>query len=322
MTFAAEAEPAPLHGVTFYDDTATLVDEVTRFAADGLLGGEAVLLVVGAERRTHIEAALQLQGLRPEQAAARGDLAFLDADSTIEQVLLGGDPDAARLDAAVGTVVAELARDGRPVRVFGTMVAMLWERGHLAGAIQLEGLWNQVMVERPITLLCAYAVDSFTDAEDLAAAAAICRQHAHVVTPARYPHVGSSDAGAEPERSRTFLPAPPAVAAVRRFVEETVTAWGGDRPAVDDAMLVASELATNALLHAGSPFRVTLARSGGAVRLGVEDASPTLPEQRSPSVELTTGRGISMVNAIAQRWGTEARPGGKVVWAELATPAS
>ena len=323
MSIAPAAEPSPNHGVSFYDDATALVEQVAGFALEGLLAGEAVLLVVTAERRAGLEEALDRHQGTGRAAVARGDLVWLDATSTEERVVIDDEPDPRRLDAVVGSVVEDLTRDGRPVRVFGEMVAMLWERGHVAGAIELESLWNEYVQGRPISLMCAYTLDSFAGADDLTAAAAICDQHSHVATPTRYPHRPEGVRLAElTDRSRTFLPAHSAVAAVRRFVEETVAAWGADSTVVDDATLVASELATNALLHAGSPFRVTLQRGEGSVRLHVRDTSPTPPTRRSPGVELTTGRGIAMVHAIAEEWGTEVRADGKVVWAELAVDAS
>ncbi len=321
MTFASAASPSPGHAVSFYDGVATFVEEVTNFAVEGLLCGEGVLLVVDHEHRDRITAGLALRGVDADEAQAKGDLVLLDATATIERIVVDGRLDTARLTHLAAEAVDELGLGDRRVRVFGEMVAMLWDRGHLAGAVELESAWNHLLQERPFLLMCAYAVDSFSSA-DLSAAAAICDQHAEVAAPSRYPHRGSEEQlGSLEVRSRTFLPASSAVAAVRRFVEETVRAWGGGDMAVDDAMLVASELATNALLHAGSPFRVTLRRAEGALRLDVEDASPTPPSRRSPGVDVTTGRGISMVHAIAQRWGTDVRADGKVVWAELAVSA-
>lgn len=321
MTLASAAAPSPGHVVSFYDGTETFVEEVTNFAVEGLLVGEGVVLVVDGEHRDRIASGLALRGVDAGEAQARGDLVLVDAAATIERIVVDGRLDTERLAHLVAETVDQLQFGRRRVRVFGEMVAMLWDRGHLAGAVELEAAWNQLLHERSFQLMCAYAVDSFSSA-DLSAATAICDQHAEVAAPSRYPHRGGAEQlGSLTDRSRTFLPASSAVAAVRRFVEETVRAWGGSDVAVDDAMLVASELATNALLHAGSPFRVTLRRAGDTVRLDVEDASPTPPARRSPGVEVTTGRGISMVHAIARRWGTDVRSDGKVVWAELAVSA-
>jgi len=321
MAIASAATPSPGHRVSFYDHPRHLVEDVTNFSVEGLLADEAVLLVLDPRHRAEVESALAAHGVDVDAAQERGDLAVLDAEATLDRILVDGLVDRGRLDALARDVVDGLGSAGRRVRTFGEMVAVLWERGHLAGAVELEAAWNRLLRDRPIELLCAYPVGSFAGA-DLSAAAAICDQHSDLVTPARYPHDARGDDPVSGEvRSHTFLPAPSAVAAVRRFVGETIRGWGGGDDAADDATLIASELATNALLHARSPFRVTLHRTDGTVRLDVEDASPTPPSQLSPGVEVTTGRGIAMVHAISQRWGTDIRADGKVVWAELAIPA-
>jgi hypothetical protein len=84
-------------------------------------------------------------------------------------------------------------------------------------------------------------------------------------------------------------------------------------PVVADASIVIAELAANAVLHARSPFRVTVSESGGFVRINVADAVP-LPDGGLVTVP---GHGLDVVSKVAARWAAEPRPDGKVVWAEL-----
>lgn len=81
------------------------------------------------------------------------------------------------------------------------------------------------------------------------------------------------------------------------------------------AALVLSELATNAVLHAGTPFFVRVHHDGRSVRVEVEDASPALPDLAGESA--MSGRGLRIVDAPATNWGSQRKAGGKVVWAEL-----
>lgn len=109
-------------------------------------------------------------------------------------------------------------------------------------------------------------------------------------------------------------------AAARRFVERTITRWGLD-PLLDDALLVASELATNAVTHAGSSCRIRLTLHDAAVRIDVIDSGVGTPEPRPSSDTEEHGRGLHLVAALSTAWGMEVVPGeGKVVWAELARP--
>lgn len=120
----------------------------------------------------------------------------------------------------------------------------------------------------------------------------------------------------------SFEPVPAAAAAARRLV---VTSLAGCEPTVvADAELVTSELATNAILHAGTPFTVAVSsRSDGAVRVAVSDGSRGLPVVRPPTAAAAGGRGLQIVDSLCRRWGVlpAGVPGGpavgKTVWCEL-----
>ena len=158
------------------------------------------------------------------------------------------------------------------MRAFGEMVALLWELGDVAGALELEERWNRLQDEMPFELLCAYPTSALGDAR-LGDVSDICAAHSGVLPPASYA-TGSPAADATiAEYSQVFLPVPEAVAAVRRFVTEVLRRWG-ERDLEMDASLVASELATNAVLHASSPFRVSIDRSVGVVCIAVQDVTP------------------------------------------------
>jgi anti-sigma regulatory factor (Ser/Thr protein kinase) len=113
------------------------------------------------------------------------------------------------------------------------------------------------------------------------------------------------------------LPAQPtAPARARRFVSATLAAWQVEEG--DDAVLVVSELVTNALLHARSAMTVRIAEEpDGALRLSVEDASPVPPRTRTFSIESGTGRGLRLLESLAEEWGVEPVEGGKVVWCRI-----
>jgi anti-sigma regulatory factor (Ser/Thr protein kinase) len=88
-------------------------------------------------------------------------------------------------------------------------------------------------------------------------------------------------------------------------------------PPNDDAVLVVSELVTNALVHARSGATVTLRARAGRVRVEVTDHGAGSPEPRSPAPETVGGRGLLLVAAVAETWGIDPADDGKVVWAEL-----
>ncbi|MDI3409513.1 ATP-binding protein [Streptomyces cavernicola] len=92
---------------------------------------------------------------------------------------------------------------------------------------------------------------------------------------------------------------------------------------VEDVVLCASELATNALRHtpSGRDFRVRLALEGGVLRLEVHDAGDGSPRVCEAAEDDDHGRGLFLVAALADSWGTSRRDGpGKLVWAAFRFP--
>lgn len=124
---------------------------------------------------------------------------------------------------------------------------------------------------------------------------------------------------------------PASVPAVRSFVHAALTGWGYEA-LLEDVGLCVSELATNATLHADSPyFHVELERRSESVRLAVADTGAVEVDllARQPELsdaflaELTvddaaaTGRGMFLVSALATMWGIDELPVGKRIWAEF-----
>ena len=115
---------------------------------------------------------------------------------------------------------------------------------------------------------------------------------------------------------------PSEVARARRWARVRLARAGVDvhEPLAETLVLLVSELVTNAVVHAACPallsFRSGTA-SGEAVRLEVADGSNLPPRQRQVDDEETSGRGLELVAALADRWGWEPRGAGKRVWCEV-----
>jgi serine phosphatase RsbU (regulator of sigma subunit) len=106
------------------------------------------------------------------------------------------------------------------------------------------------------------------------------------------------------------------VAKVRAYVADELRRL--DRiDLTDDAELVASELATNAVLHGEGIVRVAVDPVDEGVRLEVHDRTRVPPVLALATAEAMTGRGLRLVAAVSSRWGVEPAGTGKVVWAEL-----
>ena len=104
------------------------------------------------------------------------------------------------------------------------------------------------------------------------------------------------------------------VSAARSFVVAAVEEWG--LPS-DDPALVVTELATNAVLHAETPFTVSITRDRSRLKIEVTDTGPGLPAIRGRTPLSTIGMGLVVVDALSH-WGVHRHFGhGKTVWAEL-----
>ncbi len=120
------------------------------------------------------------------------------------------------------------------------------------------------------------------------------------------------------------LPArPTSPGTARTFVGDRLGEWGAD--GVREAtLLCVSELVTNAVVHAGSPVHLELHFGEGVLRVDVRDTGQTLmaPARQAAGIDDTHGRGLMMVDVVADRWGVVDDGDGKVVWFEISLPAA
>ena len=123
---------------------------------------------------------------------------------------------------------------------------------------------------------------------------------------------------ARAREARTSFPAElTSAGAARRFVGSTLREWSCDTVA-DNALLLVSELVTNAVLHARSRLELVVRLAGDRLRVEVHDESQLHPTRKQYSVHAGTGRGLMLVEQLAVQWGVDPIAGnGKRVWFEL-----
>ncbi|MFM6850080.1 MAG: MEDS domain-containing protein [Terrabacter sp.] len=305
--------------MSFYALDSEGIDAVARFVADGWDHDECVVVVATAQHRATVDQLLTQRGYDPAARTEHGRYLALDAEAALQEIMVDGRVDPQRFLARAGEVITQASSAGVPIRAFGEMVSQLWQNGMVEAAIELELMWNQLLREHDFTLLCAYPTGAFEHAE-LVDVRRVCELHTELLPPSpAWQEGGVVEAGHA--CSRVYLPTPESVPAARHFVVDVLRAWG-HADLVPDAALIISELATNALHHAGSPFRAVVDRRRGGLRVGVEDATEAPLQRREITMDDVGGRGVHIVEALAERWGSSPLPGGKVVWAELPLSAS
>src|SRR5256885_11895342 len=176
------AEAHQHHAVQFYDCDTTLYSTVARFLGQGLVDGQPVIVIATAAHRLPILEYLKARMVDVDQALQSGDLIVIDANETLERVMLDDRLDEEAFESICGSLIRELLTNRSThtlIRAYGEMVDVLWKAGKPDAAIRLEILWNQLADRYGFALLCGYSIANFSQQTDRFEE--VCRQHAHVV---------------------------------------------------------------------------------------------------------------------------------------------
>lgn len=178
------------HLVQFYENDSFLAESVRDFVVAGFEQGEAAIIVATKEHRQAIDELLEDTEFDLQALRNTGCYVLLDAQETLSRFLVDGEPEPALFSAAVGSLVARAAEAGDGVRIFGEMVALLWEDGQVAEALRLEELWNELADAHPFSLLCAYPMSGFADSESFKG---VCSTHTRVIPTESYTALATMD---------------------------------------------------------------------------------------------------------------------------------
>ncbi len=149
------------HFVQFYESDVFLLDSLSRFIGMGIREEDACIVVANKVHRDALEEQLKVYGLYLIAAQIQGRLVILDAAEILSQFMVDGSPDPKRFSETVGNIIANARKEGRRIRVFGEIVALLWADGNYTAAIQLEQLWNDLAKTYSFSLFCAYPMAGF-----------------------------------------------------------------------------------------------------------------------------------------------------------------
>ena len=312
------------HVVQFYEREGDLFEVVGQHLARAARAQETSIVIASETHRQGFDAHLELAGIDVVEAHRAGRLVMFDAGATMTQFMVAGQIDRKAFRSVLGGILDESFQVGRPVHVYGEMVALLWDAGEVLGAIELESLWNDLIGSQHFSLLCGYPSASVAGPEHAEALLQICHLHSSVAQRLSSPeaHYLPSEVS---ERTADFSAESSAPGAARRFVHDVLRQWGhANEELINDAAFVASELATNAVVHAGTAFSVGICilPAEQLLRLSVRDANPVRSTVGDFSRGARTSWGLSLVADIASCWGVETTSEAKVVWAEFALGSS
>jgi MEDS: MEthanogen/methylotroph, DcmR Sensory domain len=150
-------EPPPRdHLMQMYTDDSFLASIVAEYIATGLASGRAAIVIATPAHARDFKERLAAKAIDVPRALDTDQLLLLDARATLAQFMVAGAPHRSAFTALIATAVERVRAQGYAnVRWFGEMVDLLWP-GNLPAALGLEALWNEVLADPGVSLLCAY----------------------------------------------------------------------------------------------------------------------------------------------------------------------
>ena len=185
QVFWGEIAPCD-HLVQIYESDKYFLDTLEGFAGCGLLSGDSVVIIATQIHLDGLNTRLQKQGFNLNHIKTTDQYIPIEANEALSKFLVNNWPDEKLFNDFVSEVVARAKVNGRKVRAFGEMVAVLWEQGHNGATVQLENLWHQFHSKDQFSLYCAYPKSGFTqNAHE--SVNAICSAHSVMIDGQTHP---------------------------------------------------------------------------------------------------------------------------------------
>lgn len=155
------ANPHPCGHIVYpYTDEGLLGQAVSLFTSAGLRDGDGVVLIISADHCESIKLRLQLEGINAEAYEATGQLVCMMAEDLLRTFVSNDTLDEQVFSTTIADLITRTKQSATPprrVRVFGEMVSELRTKD-VAATTRLEELWNDVVKEHAVSLLCTYAL--------------------------------------------------------------------------------------------------------------------------------------------------------------------
>jgi hypothetical protein len=178
--FWAEIAPTE-HVVQIYENDESFLDLLLGFVCDGISSEDCTIVIGTSVHLSSLNEKLQARGVDVKQMINSGYYLPLDADEALSKFMVNGWPDENLFIDLVSNLIVGAKVEGRSVRAFGEMVAILWAKGQVGATVRLEQLWNKFCEKEAFCLFCAYPRSGFTqDASE--SFTHICSAHSKMIT--------------------------------------------------------------------------------------------------------------------------------------------
>jgi hypothetical protein len=151
------------HVVQIYESDDIVLDSLETFIISGLTNNESVIIIATPQHLKALNRKLILKGYDPEKLQNEQVYQALDAEEILSKFMVNGWPDDEKFMEVVTSLISRArGKEGRKVRAYGEMVAILWAKGMNGATVHLEHLWNQFCESEIFCLFCAYPKAGFT----------------------------------------------------------------------------------------------------------------------------------------------------------------
>lgn len=168
------------HIAQFYEHDRILLDTLIGFIGGGLKAGESTIVIATEAHLNALEDGLQDSGVDLVSALVQHRYIALLPDKALERFMVKRWPDDMLFANFVTDLITQVRANGRRVRAFGEMVALLWARGDVAATVHLEYLWNRLFKAEDFSLFCAYPKAGFTR-DPSNSMREICEAHSRII---------------------------------------------------------------------------------------------------------------------------------------------
>jgi hypothetical protein len=150
------------HVVQIYENDDAFLDLLNGFVTGGVHEGDCVIVIATVAHLKALNKRLENVGLDIADLMQRDQYIPLDAEEMLAKFMVNDWPDENLFMHLVNDLIARAKKEGRQVRAFGEMVALLWAKGQVGATVRLEHLWNKFCETEAFCLFCAYPQSGFT----------------------------------------------------------------------------------------------------------------------------------------------------------------
>lgn len=151
------------HVVQIYENDKVFLDSLEGFIGSGLIAGDSIIIIATPEHLIAIKDRLRKQGFDMDGLSSRDQFIGIEVNDAITNFMINKWPDENLFFEFISTLLKRAQKNGRKIRAFGEIVAVLWQQGFNGATVQLEHLWNRLHKNDGFTLFCAYPKIGFTE---------------------------------------------------------------------------------------------------------------------------------------------------------------